>query len=199
MKLASLVIALALSLMLGVAATAHALSFTPERVGITSIAAFEGEEELDESEEDAEEEAEREEEEEEEEEEETSPPPECLLQTARAQAFAYPSQGKLRLLIRYTATAPTEAAIDYHLKGGKGSLKFAEAKQHLGQTGSIHLSENLSKSETSKAVAAKSFTVELHIPMAPHYCQRFYTRHLTIEHASASRLTWLQSDSIFGT
>jgi hypothetical protein len=196
MKLVFLLVVLALSAMLGVAAPAGALKAVSQQTGALPTAAFSGEE-FDESEE-TEEEAELEKEEEEEEEEETSPPPECLLQTARAQAFAYPSQSKVLLLIHYTSTAPTEAAIDYRLKGGKGTFKFAEAKQHLATAGLIRLTDNLGKITMSKALAAKSFTVELHIPAAPHYCQRFQTRHLTIEHASGSRVTWLQSDSIFG-
>ena len=138
-------------------------------------------------------------EEEEEEEEEDSPPAECLLQTARARVTAYPAQSKVLLLVRYSSSEPADAAIDYRLKGSKGSLTFAESKQRLADRGVIRLSENLSKGETTKVLAAKNFTVELHIPAAPDDCRRFQTRHLTIEHESSSRLTWLQSDSIFGT
>jgi len=147
-----------------------------------------------------EEEGESEEEElEAEEEEETYPPAECFLQTARAQAFAYPAQGKVRLSIHYTSTEPTEASVSYRLKGSKGSLRFPESRQHLAKSGQIRLSENLSKAAMSKALAAKGFKVELRIPEAPSYCRPFSVRHLTIEHTSASRTTWLQSDPIYGT
>jgi hypothetical protein len=138
------------------------------------------------------------EEEEFEDEESDHPPAECLLQTVRAQAFAYPAQDKVRLLIRYTSTEPTEAAVTYRLAGGKGALRFTEAKEHLAKAGSIRLSASLSTSQTSKVSAADSFTVELHIPATPHSCRRFDTRHLTIEHGGGNRLTWLQSESVFG-
>ncbi|HEY5052970.1 MAG TPA: hypothetical protein VII45_06130 [Solirubrobacterales bacterium] len=158
-------------------------------------------EEEDEGEEESEEEEledEAAEEEELEDEEGNHPPAECLLQTARAQAFAYPAQDKVRLLIHYTSTEPTEAAVAYRLTGDKGALKFAAAKQRLGNSGAIRLSESLSTSQASKVSAANSFTVEVRIPATPHSCRRFDTRHLTIEHGGGNRLTWLQSESVFG-
>jgi hypothetical protein len=139
-----------------------------------------------------------EEEEEEEEEEGGSPPTECLLQTARVQAFAYPAQNRLRLAIHYTATEPTKATVSYRFSGGKGPLRFAQSKQHLGQAGSIRLSDKLSASEASKVTAAGDFTVEIRIPGTPASCRSFDTRHLTIEHGGGDRLTWFQVESARG-
>jgi hypothetical protein len=159
----------------------------------------EGEDESEDEELEAEEEEEGEEEEEEEaREEEGLPPVECVLETARAQAFAYPTQNKLRLLIHYTATEPTEAMVEYRLKGGKGSLRLGEAKQHLDRAGLIRVTDNLGAGAMSKASAAKSVTVELHIPDTPSSCRHFDIRHLKIEHETDSRVTWLQSESVFG-
>jgi hypothetical protein len=131
-------------------------------------------------------------------EESAGPPADCLLQTARAKVSVYAAQGRVRLQIRYTSTAPTDATVVYSLSGNKGSLKFAATKQHLAMAGSIRLSENLGKSAMAKAAAAKSFVVELRIPATPHSCRRFDTRHLTIEHSGGRRVTWLQSESASG-
>lgn len=193
---------LVLLLILLAARPAAAAALPPEQITgpimilLPSDSEEESEEEIEEFEA---EEAEEEEEEAEEEAEEGIPPATCLLQTARAQAFAYPSRNKVRLLIHYTATDPTDATVVYRLKGDKGSVSFDQAKQHLERSGVIRLSENLSEGAMSKASAAKSFTVELHIADTPSYCRRFETRHLTLEHESESRVTWLQSESVFGT
>lgn len=146
------------------------------------------EEELEESEEEV-----AEEDEEAEAEESALPPTDCLLQTTRAKVSVYAAKNKVRLQIRYTSTAPTDATVAYRLTGSRGPLKFPEAKQHLALAGSIRLSANLTDSAMSKAVAAKSFVVELRIPATPRACRRFDTRHLTIERGSSRRETWLQA------
>lgn len=188
-------IPLALLLVLLVARPAAALSLNLGPISSPAISSPEDEEETEEDESEAEEE---ELEAEEDEEENGQPPAECLLRTARAQAFVYPSQGKVRLLIHYTAMEPTDAGVAYRLSGSKGSLKFPSADAHLAHSGSIHLSESLGHGAIAKAAAAKSFTVELRIPATPHSCHRFDIRHLTVEHGGANRPTWLQAESIYG-
>lgn len=127
------------------------------------------------------------------------PPDECLLQTAQARAFTYSAGDKLRLVIRYTATEPTGVSIDYRLKGGRGALNLGKVKRHFGKQGLLQISENLTDAGMSVAQAARSFLVKLSIPGAPGYCNRFYTRHLTVQKAVHNQVVWLQSDSVFGT
>jgi hypothetical protein len=186
-------IPVALLAMLLVARPAAALTIHAGPIsGPTLSTPFDEEDEGEESEEE-ELEAEDAEEEELEDEEAGLPPAECLLQTAHAQAFAYPTQNKVKLLIRYTSTESTDATVSYRLSGSKGGLKLPDAKQHLNEAGTIRLTESLSPSQASKAAAANSFTVEIRIPGTPHSCRRFDTLHLTIEHGGGNRLAWLQA------
>jgi hypothetical protein len=193
------VVPLALLIVLLVARPAAAFTIPTGPYAGPSLSVSDTEEEGEEENEGEESEDEESEEEENEGEEGDSAPAECLLQTARAQAFAYPTQNRLRLSIHYTAIEPAETTIAYRLNGGKGSMKFTEPGQHLGRAGSIRLSESLSDSQVAKVSAADSFTVELQIAATPRSCRRFDTRHLNIEHGGGHRLTWMQSESNFGT
>ena len=127
------------------------------------------------------------------------PPAECLLQTARSRVFTDTSRDRVGLVLRYTSLAPTEVGVDFKLKGSKGSLGLGRAKQRFTKKGVFRLTSQVSESKMERVRAAKSFTVDLSIPAAPSYCQRFYTRHLSIRRAAHSQVVWLQSDSIFGT
>lgn len=127
------------------------------------------------------------------------PPEECLLQTVRSRVFTDTSRNRVRLILRYTSFASTEVGVDFKLTGSKGSLGLGRAKQRFTKKGVFRLTSQLSESKMERVRAAKSFTVDLSIPAAPSYCQRFYTRHLSIRRAAHSQVVWLQSDSIFGT
>jgi hypothetical protein len=52
-------------------------------------------------------------------------PPECLLSSAEASVFASGGRNRVRLAVRYTASAPTVVAVDYGLHGSKGSISAA--------------------------------------------------------------------------
>jgi hypothetical protein len=164
-------------------------------------------EEDEEAEEDCYEEAEDEfeeeecEEAEEEEEEETDlyPPDECVLRTARARVFAYTSRDRVRLVIHYTSLTPASVTVNYRLKGSKGPLQLGRVGRHFSRSGLFRLTTTLSHSQMAKVRAARLFDVELNIPGEPHYCQRYYSRHLTIKRTTHSQVVWFQSDSIFGT
>jgi hypothetical protein len=127
------------------------------------------------------------------------PPEECLLRTARARLFAYGSQNRVRLMIRYTSFAPADVFVDYRLTGGKGGLKLGSAHQRFARKGLFRATERLTEAEMDRVRAAHRFTVSISVPEAPRYCRRYETRHLTIKHSAHSQVVWSQSDSIFGT
>lgn len=195
---------LALIALLGLAIPAPALGLeTPLRalaaVGEEEAEEEQGEPEPESSEPEAEADPEAEEEAEEEEEAGPFPPAECLLRTARARVFAYASQDKLRLVVRYTSLAPASVSVDFRLAGGKGSLQLGQVKRRFARQGMFRLTERLSESRMDKAEAAKRFLVTLHMPATPSYCDRYYTRRLTIKRSVRGQVVWFQSDSIFGT
>jgi len=117
-------------------------------------------------------------------------PPECLLHTAEAQVAASASHGTVRLTIHYTSYAPSDIAVDYWLKGGKGSLQLGETKRHFGRQGVFRAEEHLSDRAMSKVLAARVFTVQLGIGGAPSFCDRYSTQRLTTKHAASGHATW---------
>jgi hypothetical protein len=127
------------------------------------------------------------------------PPEECLMRTARARLFAYSSQNRVRLVIRYTAFAAADVYVDFKLSGGKGSLKLGTAHLRFAKSGLLRIGERLSDGAMDKVRAAKRFTVVMTIPSAPRYCRHYDTRHLTIRHTVHGQAIWFQSDSIFGS
>lgn len=127
------------------------------------------------------------------------PPEDCLLRTARARVFTYVGHDKVRLVIRYTSLALAEVAVEYRLKGSKGSLQLGEVKQRFGKRGLFRTTESLSEPQMAKVRAAKGFAVQLRIPAAPSFCNHYYDRHLTIKRTVHSQVVWFQSDSVFGT
>jgi len=123
------------------------------------------------------------------------PPEECLLRTARARVFTYAAHDKVRLVLHYTTLTPAEVTIDYRLKGGKGSLQFDEAKKRFTRHGVFRANETLSDAQMNRVLAAKSFEVQLRVPAAPAFCNRYYSKHLTIKHGGHNNTVWSEPDS----
>jgi hypothetical protein len=166
----------------------------------------EAEEELGEGGESESEEAETEVEEKEEEEQEEAearasgkPPYECVLRTARGTVVVQEGQSKLRLQLAYTTFEPAPAAIEYRLRGSRGSLRFSAGRRHLSESGVVRDTETLSRAELAKVVAGRAFTVRVLVPGAPGYCSRYSSRQLTTRRVAAARVSWLQSGSVFGS
>jgi hypothetical protein len=124
------------------------------------------------------------------------PPEECLLRTARSRVLAYPGPGKVKLTVNYTALAPADVAV--RLKGKRGPLGLGQANRHFGKHGVLRLAAHLGEAGMKRVLSARSFTVDFDIAAAPSYCQRFYTRRLTIKRSAQNQTAWLQSDSPFG-
>jgi hypothetical protein len=127
------------------------------------------------------------------------PPVECLLRSASAKATVPIKDGKLRLTIRYTTFEPTTTTVNAWLQGGKGSVRLPPTPAHLGENGTLHLTQTLTAAEAERASTARDFTVHLRIPAAPRECRPLFTRHLKLKHTGGSQSLWQQSDSIFGS
>jgi hypothetical protein len=127
---------------------------------------------------------------EEEGEEEEFAPEECLLESASARVVALPAQGKVHLTLRYSMLSPAGVAVNYRLAGKRGSLDLGRTRRRFGSQGVLQLTTHLSEAKMAKVLAARSFTVELDIPAAPHYCWRYYGMYLPTKHAGRNRLSW---------
>jgi hypothetical protein len=126
------------------------------------------------------------------------PPVECLLRSASARAVVPANEDKLRLTIRYTTFEPTEATIDYRMRGGKGSLHLPQVRQRLGEQGTVHVAEPLSEAQAGRARAAHDFAIQFRIADAPRECQALFTRHLTVKRPVHDQVVFRQAGSIFG-
>jgi hypothetical protein len=129
-------------------------------------------------------------EDEEEGEEEEFAPEECLLESASSRVVALPAQGKVHLTLRYSMLSPAGVAVDYRLAGKRGSLDLGTTRRRFGSQGVLQLTTHLSEAKMAKVLAARSFTVELDIPAAPHYCWRYYGMYLPDKHGGRSQLSW---------
>lgn len=117
-------------------------------------------------------------------------PPECLLHTAEAHVVASASQGTVRLTVHYTAFTPTNVTVDYWLKGSKGALHLGETKRHFARQGVLREDAHVSDRAMGKVLAARSFIVQLGIPAAPSFCEKYSTQRLTAKHVAGGHATW---------
>lgn len=126
-----------------------------------------------------------------------APPRECVLRSVRADLIAYPPQERVRLVLRYTTFAPTDAVVSIRL-GGHGSARLIEAHRHLARQGLLRLSEKLSRPAMARVRLARRLTVETSVAAAPASCRRYAFRHLTVRHAGHGQVLFTQADSVFG-
>jgi hypothetical protein len=126
------------------------------------------------------------------------PPVECLLRSASARAVVPANEDKLRLTIRYTTFEPTEATIDYRLRGGKGSLHLPQVRQRLDEQGAVRITEPLSEAQAERARAAHDFAIQFRIADAPRECRPLFIRHLTAKRPVHDQVVFHQDGSIFG-
>ncbi len=195
---ASFFATIALLAIVGFARSAQAMTVPPHPTAALVVTADEEEEAEDEYSECefAEEEEEEEEECEAEAEEEAEAPRECVLSSAGATVTAATNSDKIRLVIRYTAYTPGSIQVAYWLRGAKGPLSLGSAQNHLGTQGVIRDTETLSPAQMTKALAAKSFTIQLRPAHAPRHCDHLLDRHLTVRHNASGRLTWSDPGSV---
>ncbi|HEY6550413.1 MAG TPA: hypothetical protein VIY71_04350 [Solirubrobacterales bacterium] len=96
----------------------------------------------------------------------------------------------VRLTIHYTSYAPSNVTVNYWLKGGKGSLQLGETKRHFARQGVFHEAAHVSDRAMTKVLAARAFIVQLGIPAAPSFCQKYSTQRLTAKHVAGGHATW---------
>jgi hypothetical protein len=201
---ASFVATIALIAILGLAKSAQALTVPgPALAGAAVVLAPAPDEEF-EAEDDAEAEASEgeefeieeciEDEEECEDESGADAPQECLLSSAEATVSAAANHDTVRLQIHYTTSSSTTVAVDYGLHGSKGSLYLGGDKKLFARQGVLHLTKSLTAAQMVKVMAAKDFSVRLHVAGTPRYCQPLFDRQLDVRRATPTGLTWQQSE-----
>ncbi|MDX6625624.1 MAG: hypothetical protein QOE56_613 [Solirubrobacterales bacterium] len=127
----------------------------------------------------------------------SGPPPECFLSAADAAVIADLAHDKLRLAIRYAAYDPATVAVDYSLRGGKGSLNLDGDERHFGRSGVFRATQSLTDAEAKRVAAAKTFTVTVHPVNAPRACNSYLDQHLSVKRAVPGGAMWVDDESTF--
>jgi hypothetical protein len=120
-------------------------------------------------------------------------PRECLLSSARVTISASADKNRLRLLVHYSIASPAIVVVEYGLHGSKGSLFLGDARERFARRGALHLTKRLTDAQMAKVLAAKGFTVRLHVLVAPSYCHPFFERQLDVRSMTPRGLSWSQS------
>jgi YVTN family beta-propeller protein len=124
-------------------------------------------------------------------------PKACVLRVARARVFAYATKHKVRLVIHYKTYRPAKVSVSYDLVGAKGRRTLGSTSANFKTAGVFRDPESLTAKEFRQVRAAKLFKVQFRIPKAPHSCERYYTKRLTIPEKFSGDTVWFQSDSTF--
>jgi hypothetical protein len=119
-----------------------------------------------------------------------SPTEDCYLRTATARVVAYPDRKMMRLTLGYTTFTPTAATVEY---GAKKDPHLGTVHRQLGRSGVLRLSKHLAGKQMNKVEASGRFTVTVHVPEAPHACQRFEVQQLQVAQSSKARVTWAEA------
>lgn len=180
-KLPPLLALLLLSVLLA-AASAQASLLPVPAPAQPLVAADEEEDEAEEAEEDEEEEFCTLEEEEEELCEEEEPAPkgkgkddrdrdeECLLKSAKAGVTVNPGKRRLRLTVHYRTLKPATVDVETRLQGPKGTVRLGSEHARFRRSGVYRDTFSLPEKQAKKALAAREFSVELHVVNAPASC-----------------------------
>ncbi|MGV1049698.1 MAG: hypothetical protein ACOYD4_14375 [Solirubrobacterales bacterium] len=124
-------------------------------------------------------------------------PPACFLSNADAAVSVDLDHEKLRLAVRYEAYAPATVAVDYSLRGNRGSLNLKGDQERFGRSGVFHLTQSLTEAQTKRVAAAKSFTVTVRPINAPHSCNALLDQYLSVRRAAPGGTMWVDSESTF--
>ncbi len=123
----------------------------------------------------------------------TEAPRECLLSNAHATIAASTGNDRLRMQVRYSISSPATVAVEYGLHGRKGSLFLGDERERFAKRGVLHLTKRLSDAQMAKVLAAKGFTVRLHVLAAPSYCHPFFDRQLDVRRMTPRGPVWSQA------
>lgn len=115
---------------------------------------------------------------------------ECTLSETKSTATLNATTDTLQVSVRYRTYEPGKVAVDYRLKGGKGSLKLGRKTSHFARKGVFHDTRHLSQGEMTKVLAAHQFTVEMEAVGAPDHCEGLFDERLNVRHSGGKGRVW---------
>jgi hypothetical protein len=95
---------------------------------------------------------------------------ECLLKNASAAVSNNPGKRRLRLTVRYRTLKPATVSVEASLQGPKGAVRLGTEHARFRLSGTYRDTYELTEKQAKKALAAREFSVELHVVNAPPSC-----------------------------
>ena len=95
---------------------------------------------------------------------------ECLLKSAKAAVTLNPGKRRLRLNVHYRTLKPAAVDVETSLTGPKGTVRLGTEHARFRRSGVYRDTFTLPEKQAKKALAAREFSVELHVVNAPSSC-----------------------------
>ncbi len=126
------------------------------------------------------------------------PPPKCKLRISRARVFLFRKHPRLRLVARYRSSDPADVLINFIAIENGNKVALGDVTRHFKRHGLFRLREELSQDQSDTFWRTSHFVVHFKIPGEPGFCERKYTKKLTVPRIVDGQRVVFQSDSKFG-
>lgn len=94
----------------------------------------------------------------------------CALGSAKAAVTVNPGKRRLRLTVHYKTLKPATVNVEASLQGPKGAVHLGAEHTRFRRSGVYRETFTLPEKQMKKALAAREFSVELHVVNAPASC-----------------------------
>ncbi|HEX8050314.1 MAG TPA: hypothetical protein VF504_02500 [Solirubrobacterales bacterium] len=105
-----------------------------------------------------------------EEEREEAEEEQCVLDAAKAAVTVNPGKRRLRLTVHYKTLKPATVDVEASLQGPKGAVHLGTEHARFRRSGTYRDTFTLPEKQMKKALAAREFSVDLHVVNAPASC-----------------------------
>lgn len=95
---------------------------------------------------------------------------ECVLKNASANVTINPGKRRLRLTVHYRTQKPASVSVAASLEGPKGMVHLGTDHARFRRSGVYRDTFGLAEKQAKKAMAAREFSVELHVVNEPASC-----------------------------
>jgi hypothetical protein len=115
---------------------------------------------------------------------------ECTLSETESTVVANSAENTIHVAVHYRTYEPGTVAVQYRLRGGKGSLKLDRKTGHFSRRGVFRDTRHLAEAQMTKVLAAHQFTVEFHAVGAPDHCDGLFDEELRVKHSGGASRLW---------
>jgi hypothetical protein len=125
-------------------------------------------------------------------------PPTCGLRISRARIFLFSRHPRLRLVARYRTAAPADVKINFKAVQNGDKVDLGDVTRHFSGHGLFRLPQQITEEQSHSLFDTPKFIVHFKIPGEPGFCERKYTKTLTVPRIIDGQRVVFQTDSKFG-